>query len=185
MRRNQLRRGAGATCCHLYIIETPLAIVIRPSASVWSPSSLQTSKGFKTFKDSIIMILILPTTLLSLLSSYTLIASAQSCSQSNNKITPGNLQLSTDCSPTQFCDSNGQCQPRGCRNQEFPFGFGKEQQSLPTLCSKSQFCPDEGDACQDLLAVGSPCQLNRDGMSIFHGIHASFSFVLARSMCPS
>jgi hypothetical protein len=108
------------------------------------------------------MIFSLPSTLFYFLSTYTLLATAQSCSQSNNKITPGNLQLSTDCSAMQFCDGNGQCQPKGCRKDEFPFGFGKEQ-NLPPLCPKGQFCPDEGDACQPLLAVGSSCQLNRDG----------------------
>jgi len=107
------------------------------------------------------MIILLPTTLLSLLSTYTLLTSAQSCSQANNKITPGNLELSTDCPVTEYCDSNGQCQPKGCRTDEFPFGYGKAQ-NLPPLCPKGQFCPDEGDACQDLLPVGSDCQLNRD-----------------------
>jgi len=33
---------------------------------------------------------------------------------------------------------------------------------LPALCQPGQFCPDEGDACQPLLPVGSTCQLNRD-----------------------
>jgi len=33
---------------------------------------------------------------------------------------------------------------------------------LPVLCSSGYFCPDEGDACQPLLPVGSACQLNRD-----------------------
>jgi len=107
------------------------------------------------------MLFLLPLTLFSLFSTCILFAATQSCSQSNNKITRGNLELSTDCNATQFCDTNGQCQPKGCRRDEFPFGYGKAQ-NLPTLCPKGQFCPDEGDACQTLLPVGSQCQLNRD-----------------------
>lgn len=34
---------------------------------------------------------------------------------------------------------------------------------IPDRCPKGQFCPDEEDACQALLPVGSVCQLNRDG----------------------
>ncbi|KAG9004993.1 hypothetical protein FRB90_010630, partial [Tulasnella sp. 427] len=33
---------------------------------------------------------------------------------------------------------------------------------IPDRCAKGEFCPDEEDACQPLLAVGSLCQLNRD-----------------------
>lgn len=107
------------------------------------------------------MLFLLPTTFFSLLSTYTLLASAQNCSQSDNKIAAGNLELVTDCGPTQYCDSNGQCQPKGCRTDEFPFGYGV-QQNLPPMCSQGQFCPDEGDACQPLVTVGQPCQINRD-----------------------
>jgi len=107
------------------------------------------------------MLFLLPTTLLSLLSTHTLLAFAQNCSQADNKIAAGNLELVTDCGPTQYCDSNGRCQPKGCRSDEFPFGYGPAQ-NLPPMCPQGQFCPDEGDACQPLLAVGSQCQLNRD-----------------------
>jgi len=34
---------------------------------------------------------------------------------------------------------------------------------LPKRCDIGEFCPDEEDACQPLLEVGSLCQLNRDG----------------------
>ncbi|KAF7361974.1 Smr domain-containing protein [Mycena venus] len=43
----------------------------------------------------------------------------------------------------------------------FPFGYEKGSH-LPDKCPDGQFCPDEADACQDLLPVDSPCQLNRD-----------------------
>jgi len=33
---------------------------------------------------------------------------------------------------------------------------------MPDKCERGQFCPDEMDACQPLLPLGSPCQLNRD-----------------------
>jgi len=108
-----------------------------------------------------LMIFLLPSTLVFFFATATLHADAQSCSQTNNKIVPGNLELRTDCSATQYCDSNGQCQPKGCRKDEFPFGYGPAQ-NLPPLCPKGQFCPDEGDACQPLIAVGNSCQLNRD-----------------------
>jgi len=105
---------------------------------------------------------LLPSTLFSFLSGCTILATAQSCSQANNKITPTNLQLTGDCNITQYCNGNGQCEPRGCRKDEFPFGYGHDQVNLPQLCPAGQFCPDEGDACQALIAVGQPCQLNRD-----------------------
>ncbi|GJJ06569.1 hypothetical protein Clacol_000762 [Clathrus columnatus] len=49
----------------------------------------------------------------------------------------------------------------GCRRDEFPLGYAQDA-VLPPKCPPGQFCPDEGDACQPLLPVGSPCQLNRD-----------------------
>lgn len=30
------------------------------------------------------------------------------------------------------------------------------------MCPQGEFCPDEGDACQPVMPLGSPCQLNRD-----------------------
>lgn len=34
---------------------------------------------------------------------------------------------------------------------------------IPPRCEPGNFCPDEEDACQPVMPVGSICQLNRDG----------------------
>lgn len=83
-----------------------------------------------------------------------------SCTTADNKYQIGTWQLSGDCDPTTFCASNSTCAHKGCRKDIFPFGYGTSD--LPELCPKGQFCPDEGDACQPVLPVGSGCQLNRD-----------------------
>jgi len=101
------------------------------------------------------------TLFLFLLSERTLADLNGPCSQANNKIQVGTLQLESDCGFTQFCNAQGTCQDKGCRKDLFPLGYGKEQ-NLPPQCPKGQFCPDEEDACQTLLPVGSACQLNRD-----------------------
>jgi len=74
---------------------------------------------------------------------------------------PGTYQFSSDCGPATFCSDAGVCKARGCRRDEFPFGYNPTD-TLPKQCPDDEFCPDEGDACQKKLAVGSPCQLNRD-----------------------
>lgn len=85
-----------------------------------------------------------------------------SCSQSHNQLQVGTYQLTTDCDDTKYCDPSGVCKPKGCRRDEFPLGYAQGAQ-LPPRCKADEFCPDEGDQCQSLLAVGSACQLNRDG----------------------
>lgn len=85
------------------------------------------------------------------------------CSQSHNQLEIGTYELIGDCGDTQFCNSSGFCQDKGCRRDEFPLGYPQDA-VLPPKCPPGQFCPDEGDACQPLLPVGSLCQLNRDGL---------------------
>lgn len=85
------------------------------------------------------------------------------CSQVHNQLEIGTYELIGDCGDTQFCSSSGFCQDKGCRKDEFPLGYSQDA-TLPPKCPLGQFCPDEGDACQTLLPVGSPCQLNRDGL---------------------
>jgi hypothetical protein len=85
-----------------------------------------------------------------------------SCLQSHNQLQAGTYQLTTDCDDTKYCDASGVCQPKGCRRDEFPLGYAQGAQ-LPPRCKPDEFCPDEGDKCQNLLAVGNACQLNRDG----------------------
>lgn len=94
-------------------------------------------------------------------SSYTF---GQACSQAQSKLAHGTYQLNTKCGPTMYCAANNTCAEKGCRRDEFPLGYGSKDP--PAKCNPSTFCPDEEDACQPLLPVGSPCQLNRDGMWI-------------------
>ncbi|KAF8325226.1 uncharacterized protein EI90DRAFT_2976586 [Cantharellus anzutake] len=83
------------------------------------------------------------------------------CSQPAQKLAHGTFQLSTGCTPQFYCAANSTCAHKGCRRADFPFGY-KQGARLPPKCSSRQFCPDEEDQCQDLLPVGSLCQLNRD-----------------------
>ncbi|KAG6820989.1 hypothetical protein H0H93_008618 [Arthromyces matolae] len=87
--------------------------------------------------------------------------SGDACSQAENRLQAGTYQFWDQCNSQTYCSSSGICQPKGCRKDEFPFGY-QPGDKLPDKCSKGQFCPDEEDQCQDLLPVDSPCQLNRD-----------------------
>ncbi|KAJ8481514.1 hypothetical protein ONZ45_g15292 [Pleurotus djamor] len=60
-----------------------------------------------------------------------------------------------------YCSARGTCQKRGCRRDEFPFGYQPED-TLPRKCGTGQFCPDEMDDCRDQIPVDGDCQLNRD-----------------------
>lgn len=88
------------------------------------------------------------------------------CNPDHQKLQEGTFQFQTDCDAMTFCFSgNSTCAHRGCRQDEFPFGYSKTAK-LPDRCPKGQFCPDEQDLCQPLLAAGSACQFNRDGESL-------------------
>lgn len=84
------------------------------------------------------------------------------CNVANNRLQVGTYQFFSDCDSVTYCASNSTCLLKGCRRDIFPFGYAQDSSSLPPLCKPGNFCPDEMDACQPLLAVGSPCQLNRD-----------------------
>lgn len=85
------------------------------------------------------------------------------CSAIVNRLDPVSFRFLSECSDQTFCSAatNGTCEPRLCRRDEFPFGSNAEQQ-LPPLCALGTFCPDEGSGCQTLVPAGAPCQLNRD-----------------------
>ncbi|KAH0827508.1 hypothetical protein J3R83DRAFT_4221 [Lanmaoa asiatica] len=108
---------------------------------------------------------ILPLTLV--FSACYLLASAgtrthgQSCSALESRLEIGTYQFHSDCDAQNYCSGQGICEPKGCRKDQYPFGY-TQSDDLPPKCPTGQFCPDEGDACQPLLSVGSPCQLNRD-----------------------
>lgn len=87
----------------------------------------------------------------------------QNCSTGANRLQVGTYQLYTQCDTVTFCNSSGLCDLKRCRRDDFPFGYPQDSDSIPPKCPRGQFCPDEEDACQPLLPVGSACQLNRDG----------------------
>jgi len=88
------------------------------------------------------------------------------CSVNNNRLQLGTYEFSTDCNPLTFCNpQTNKCEKRGCRRDEFPFGYAPFA-DLPPRCGEGQFCPDEQDSCQDKLPVDSNCQLNRDGTTV-------------------
>jgi len=108
----------------------------------------------------------LPLTLLFFTWSSTVYAGSVSkggsCTVSHNRLQVGTYQFWSDCDTQTFCNSQtNTCELKGCRRDDYPFGYSAGAH-LPEKCPKGQFCPDEEDACQPLLEVGSPCQLNRD-----------------------
>ncbi|KAG6813325.1 hypothetical protein H0H92_012138 [Tricholoma furcatifolium] len=96
----------------------------------------------------------------SLVSAGTLQTGAN-CSQSENRLQAGTYQFWDQCDSVNYCSASGVCTPKGCRKDEYPFGYAVGA-TLPPKCPKGQFCPDEEDACQDILPVMSACQLDRD-----------------------
>lgn len=86
------------------------------------------------------------------------------CSIGNQRLQLGTYQFQTDCDSMTYCTESGYCERRGCRRDDFPFGY-PEGADLPPKCGPGYFCPDEEDQCLPMLAVGSPCQFNRDGKS--------------------
>lgn len=113
------------------------------------------------------MILLLPLTLL--LFSWNPFANAgsvkygQACVVDHQRLQVGTYQFMTDCDSMTFCNSTNLCDWKKCRKDEFPFGYDNTSIALPPRCDPGNFCPDEEDACQPVLAVDSPCQFNRDG----------------------
>ncbi|GJE95852.1 hypothetical protein PsYK624_120430 [Phanerochaete sordida] len=83
------------------------------------------------------------------------------CSVGNQKLEFGTYQFQTDCDSTTFCNSSGLCDHKGCRKDEYPFGYPKNS-DFPPRCDSGLFCPDEEDQCLPVLAVGSACQFDRD-----------------------
>ena len=90
-------------------------------------------------------------------------ALGKACSVTSNRLDPRTKRFTSDCDAQTYCSGivNGTCIPRQCRREEFPFGYGANQ-IAPALCPTGSFCPDEGDGCRQLVAIGQPCQFNRD-----------------------
>ncbi|GBE81574.1 hypothetical protein SCP_0313030 [Sparassis crispa] len=85
----------------------------------------------------------------------------QPCSLANQTLEAGTYQFRSDCDSVTYCNSSQICDLKGCRKDIFPFGYTTSS-DIPPMCSKGTFCPDEQDQCLPVLAVGSPCQFNRD-----------------------
>lgn len=113
----------------------------------------------------------LPTTLLFLFLSSSLASAGDvgengACTVDNNRLQIGTYEFSSDCNSLTYCNpSTSTCKKKGCRRDEFPFGYAPGA-DLPPRCETGQFCPDEEDSCQALLPVDSDCQLNRDGTTV-------------------
>ena len=114
----------------------------------------------------------------------------KACSVTSSRLDPSTKRFESDCDAQTFCSGivNGTCVPRQCRREEFPFGYSANQ-TTPALCPPRSFCPDEGDACRPLVAVGQPCQFNRDeqcappnipGLADYHNFDGS---VCLHSIC--
>jgi len=88
----------------------------------------------------------------------------ENCTGSDSRLEAGTFAFFDDCDTHAFCnDTTKLCEHKHCRKDIFPFGFDTGS-TLPKLCDKGTFCPDEQSDCIPLLPVGSGCQLNRDDM---------------------
>ncbi|QRV90054.1 GTP-binding protein GTR2 [Ceratobasidium sp. AG-Ba] len=85
----------------------------------------------------------------------------QACDIRRNRLNTETKKFSSDCGDKMYCAPDNTCKTRGCRRDEFPFGF-KNATEFPPMCPGGKFCPDEGDQCLDIMPPGSTCQLNRD-----------------------
>ena len=118
---------------------------------------------------SLFFLLSLPVSVLSVSNSTN--TKTDTCNPAHNGLATGTLQYNSDCNATTWCN-NGICQNKGCRRDEFPLGYntgeskGEKSIDPPPKCSVDEFCPDEGSACAPKIAVGQPCQFDRDGTSL-------------------
>lgn len=90
------------------------------------------------------------------------ISTGQPCDLSKNVLDRATHKFSSDCNPRAYCSQNATCTSKGCRRDEYPFGY-VQGEAIPPMCAVDQYCPDEEDACRPLIALGAACQLNRDG----------------------
>ena len=105
----------------------------------------------------------------------------QSCNIGNQRLQQGTYQFSSDCDAMWFCNSSSICDWKTCKRDDFPFGYW-DNVTMPDKCPRGTFCPDEEDMCQPLLAVGSSCQLNRDGMCCCLSLLSSQGWLLLMMM---
>ncbi|KAI0000395.1 hypothetical protein BJV77DRAFT_973648 [Russula vinacea] len=108
----------------------------------------------------------LPLSALSAANSST--TNTNTCDPAHNGLATGTLQFNSDCNVTTWCD-NGICRNKGCRKDQYPLGYDTgdsrgngKQIAPPPICPVTEFCPDEGSQCMPKIAVGQPCQFDRD-----------------------
>jgi len=89
------------------------------------------------------------------------ISTGERCDITKNGLDHATHKFFSDCNPRAYCSHNGTCVNKGCRRDEYPFGYVKGQ-PIPSMCRLDEYCPDEEDACRPLIALGEVCQLNRD-----------------------
>ncbi|EJD53791.1 hypothetical protein AURDEDRAFT_110538 [Auricularia subglabra TFB-10046 SS5] len=85
----------------------------------------------------------------------------EKCETGNTKMQIGTFELSGDCTATMYCAANSTCAYKTCRRDEFPPHY-PQGGPFPPLCPDGFVCPDEGNGCVPLQALGQACQLNRD-----------------------
>lgn len=91
------------------------------------------------------------------------LSKGSNCSVTSQHLNLGTYQFYSECDSVTYCNAaTGQCEPKRCRKDVFPFGYADDSE-LPPMCPSGKFCPDEEDQCLDVLPVDSPCQFNRDG----------------------
>ncbi|KAL7281074.1 hypothetical protein ACG7TL_004376 [Trametes sanguinea] len=152
-----LRRTTFLSSLHLHLLHLllPVLRLLHPQHSLFNhPPRL-----------AMLPALLLPPTLLFALWAGPALAGdvsfGKACNPDHQKLQEGTYQFQTDCDAMTFCAANSTCAHKGCRSDEFPFGY-PQNAKLPPKCDKGFFCPDEQDQCQPVLPVGSPCQFNRD-----------------------
>ncbi|EIW84524.1 hypothetical protein CONPUDRAFT_49932 [Coniophora puteana RWD-64-598 SS2] len=111
------------------------------------------------------------------------VGAGSSCMLNATRLDSSDHRLMTHCDSTTYCAAAntttttasspsgsgdpgvGTCVPRKCRSDEFPFGYAVNASGaqLPPLCTpRTEFCPDDGGGCREVMGVGSVCQLDRD-----------------------
>ncbi|WRT66466.1 uncharacterized protein IL334_003425 [Kwoniella shivajii] len=85
------------------------------------------------------------------------------CDVANNHLDVNTKAFITDCDSFGYCSTNGTCQPKQCRRDEYILSsLLNTDIPIPPLCPSGSFCPDDASGCLDLVDVGGECQLNRD-----------------------
>ena len=56
----------------------------------------------------------------------------QPCNLAHQKLQQGTFQFQTDCDDTTYCAANSTCARRGCRSDDYPFGYPPNTTVPPT-----------------------------------------------------